>query len=438
MERLLEKSLIEWRKLTDRLPIILRGARQVGKSYLVEQFGRQYFSTLVVVNFEFQPTLKACFESLDPIKIIQSLELLTRQTIRPGECLLFLDEIQECPNAVMALRYFKEKMPDLHVIGAGSLLEFVLEEERFSFPVGRVQFLYLKPLSFHEFLLSLGEFRIVEFLEQTSLGNPPTEAIHEYCIKIFKQYLLIGGMPAAVNAYLQHRSFLASQRMHQVLLQTYQSDFGKYATRTQHKYLQTFFERAPGLVSRHFKYVEVDPDARSRDLRVALRQLSWAGILHCIYETDASGIPLQAQIDERKFKLLFLDVGLLQSAGKTDAQMIWDQDLIQVHNGMLAEQVVGQELISYQDSFEVPSLYFWKRDKRNSEAEVDYVIQVGSKVIPIEVKSGKYGHLKSLQRFMEEKKCPLGVKISSSPLSQEKNVLSVPFYLIEHLSRFLE
>ncbi len=437
MKRELQDVLIQWKNQAERLPLILRGARQVGKSYLVENFGSEHFKSVITLNFELQPSLGRAFEALDPFKIISTLEILTNRSIRPGECLLFFDEIQECPKALLSLRYFKEKLPQLHVIGAGSLLEFTLQEEKFSFPVGRVQFIYLKPLSFQEFLDALGENKIIEYLSKITLSDQFESGLHEHILILFKQYLLVGGMPAAVKAFVESKTFLESYRIHQALLQSYQSDFGKYSTKAQHKYLQRFFEKAPGVVGQHFKYVEIDPEARSRELKVALQQLTWSGLVHCIFETNASGIPLQSQVDEKKFKLLFLDVGLLQAAGKVNPQMPWEEDILQIRSGALAEQVVGQELLAYQDCYETPHLYFWKREKKNSSAEVDYVVQVGSRIMPIEVKSGKGGHLKSLHKFMEEKKAPMGLKISAAPLSLDGNILSVPFYLIKHIPRLL-
>jgi len=440
MRRQLEIELIRWKDQSNRLPLLIRGARQVGKSYLVEQLGKNHFSSMVTLNFELQPSLKSCFESLDPARIIPAIEVFTRCSIEPGKCLLFLDEIQECPEAIRSLRYFKEKMPELHIIGAGSLLEFTLQEEKFSFPVGRVQFIFLKPLSFHEFLEALGETKVLATLSGVTFREPLSTAMHEHFLALFRRYLLVGGMPAAVSAYLeQNQSFLAAQRVHQSLLQTYQSDFGKYSSRSQYKYLQQFFEKAPMVVGSHFKYVAINPEVRSRELKTALQQLNWAGLIHTVYQTQASGVPLHAQvrIDDSKFKLLFLDVGLMQTAGKIDSAAVWDDDILQIRSGALAEQVVGQELIAYQDPYESPQLFFWKREKKNSSAEVDYVIQNRTAIIPVEVKAGKTGHLKSLARFCEEKKPPVGLKISAAPLSRDPWVLSLPFYLIEQIPRLL-
>lgn len=437
MKRTLESTLLDWKNRDIQIPLIIRGARQVGKSYLIETFGKNNFSSTVVVNFEYQPQLKSCFTTLNPFEIVSKLELLIKSTIKKGETLLFLDEIQECPEAIQSLRYFKEKMPELHVIAAGSLLEFALNEEHFSFPVGRVQFLYLKPLSFHEFLFNSGEEALLQEMANVSLQRPFDPVVHEHALKLFKTYFLVGGMPAAVHDFLKNHSFAEAQRAHSIILQTYRSDFGKYSTKAQHPYLQRFFDKAPHVVGQHFKYVEIDPDVRARDLKVALQQLSWAGIVQLVYETNASGLPLRAQVDDRKFKLLFLDIGLMQSAGQIDAGLVWEQDLLQIRAGALAEQIVGQELLAYAGPYDLDSLYFWKREKKNSTAEVDYVIQVDSKIFPVEVKAGKTGHLRSIQKFIEEKQSLLGIKISQAPLGIDKMILSVPFYLIEQIPRLV-
>jgi uncharacterized protein len=438
MKRSLEQELKTWRDNPRRLPLILRGARQVGKSYLIQKFGKENFASFVEVNFEFQPELKSCFDTLDPIKIVAKLETYVKTAIEPGKTLLFLDEIQECPPAILALRYFKEKMASLHVISAGSLLEFALEEEEFSFPVGRVQFIYLYPLSFIEFLYALEEDRLIDLLPKTSLQNPLDNDLHEHLLKLVRYYFLTGGLPEAINSFLVKNSFLESRNTQLSLLQTYQKDFGKYASKTQHVYLQKFFTRAPAVVAQHFKYVNIDRDARPTDLKTALELLSKAGLITQVFHTSASGLPLRAQINEKKFKLIFLDIGLLQAAMGSEPHLVFEKDLLQLLSGVLAEQFVGQELLAYANVFEEKRLYFWEREKQTSSAEVDYVINLDGRIVPIEVKGGKGGHLKSLHQFLVEKNCPVGVRISSSPLMLENNILSIPFYLIRELPRLLQ
>ncbi|HKZ00462.1 MAG TPA: ATP-binding protein [Rhabdochlamydiaceae bacterium] len=437
MRRAIEPILKKWKDQSGRLPIILRGARQVGKSFIIEKFGKENFESLVTCNFEFRPELISCFDSFDPLAICAKLEVAFKLRIIPGKTLLFLDEIQNCPKAITALRYFKEKLPALHVIAAGSLLEFALHEEQFSFPVGRVQFLYLKPLSFYEYLVCQNHDKLVELLDNVTLQHPLEPFIHEQLLLLLREYFLIGGMPSVVRCFLETRSFLECQTLLTGLLATYRTDFPKYASKTQYKHLQTFFERAPGLVSQHFKYTLVSPEHRSQDLKIALEQLGWAGLLYKVLATSASGLPLQTHAKESKFKLLFLDGGLVNCANKLDIQTAWDTDLLQINSGAQAEQFVGQELLAYAEPHMSTQLYYWERDKKGSMAEVDYIIQAGSHIWPIEVKAGTTGSLKSLAQFLLEKHAPFGIRISQHPLSFYERVLSVPLYLIGQLPRLI-
>lgn len=437
MFRQLEDQLKAWKNDGFRLPLLLRGARQVGKSYLVESFGRENFESMVVVNFDANPEYGACFESLDPEQIIQKVELLSNQAITPGKTLLFLDEIQNCPKAIMALRYFKEKCPLLHVIGAGSLLEFTLEDEDFSFPVGRVQFIYVRPLSFKEFLIANNTLHLPLMLEQASISKPIDKVAHDLLIKYVKQYFLVGGMPAAIAAFLRTKSFLKAKEMQAIILQTYQNDFGKYAKKNAFKYLQLLFEKVPSLIGEQFKYSKIDGEASGRDLKKALHLLKLAGIIHAVHATSGSGIPLKFHQNDLKFKLLFLDVGLIQQVNQIDFETIWSEDLTQINAGMMAEQFVGQEFLAGGEFYEEKELFFWERDKQGSDAEIDYVITYKSHIIPVEVKAGTSGRLRSLKIFMEEKKSPLGIHISQNELSLDGKILSVPLYMIDQIPRLI-
>lgn len=448
MQRDIEKDLIYWKNQADHLPILLRGARQVGKSYVVEQFGRSHFENVLIVNFELQPELAVCFDSLNPKDILPKLSLLMHSQITPGKTLLFLDEIQDCPNAIRSLRYFKEQLPELHVIGAGSLLEFTLNDADFRMPVGRVQSLYLKPLSFKEYLTAVGYADFREYIEQIDLKNPIDDVIHQALLKQVKQYMGLGGMPSVLNAYrsseanvpgAMSRNYDFNQcRLQQAtLLNNYRQDFGKYAKHTQIKQLQQVFERAPGMVGDHVKYSKVDPDVRSDQIKLALELLQHAGLVHYIYSTGASGIPLITLMNEKKFKLLFLDVGLMVYASRAEVQLLLE-DVILVNRGAIAEQFVGQELLAYAPTYEEARLYFWSREKKSSQAEVDFLITVGSNIIPLEVKAGSTGHLKSLHLLMNEKKMAWGVRVSQHTLGIDNKILSVPIYMVSEISRLME
>lgn len=435
MKRIIHKSLLAWKQQPHRLPLLLRGARQVGKSFAVRQFAKEAFTDCVEINFEQFPHYQSCFQSLSTRTILLQLEALTNRSITPGQTLLFLDEIQECPQAIMALRYFKEECPELHVIGAGSLLEFALEAEDFSMPVGRVQFLQMQPLSFQEFLTALGKDKLVAFLQQVTVASGIPEAIHHELLALLKQYAMIGGMPAVVQAYLEGQSLKICQDLQTALLQTYRADFGKYAKAPEHRYLQALFMKLPRLVAEQFKYSKVMLDARANDIKNALAKLVLAGLVYRVHASPASGLPLSALINEKKFKTLFVDIGLLMRAGELPLKMLMEESLDLVHQGALMEQLVGQELLAYQDPTLDHALYFWSREAKSSTAEVDYLITLGHHIVPLEVKSKSAGHLKSLHLLMQEKSLPLGVKISQAPLAQSGNLLSVPAYLLAELPR---
>ncbi len=432
MRRKLEKELSEWKDRKEHLPILLRGARQVGKSYLVERFGKSFFEDVAVVDLENRPDLRQVFSVREPSEILSRLSLSLGKPIVPGKSLLFLDEIQLCPEILTCLRYFKEKMPELHVIAAGSLLEFLLQEENFSFPVGRVEFLYLRPLSFLEYLEAAAPF-VASRLQEWNLEKMPSDMEHQEMLKWVRRYLFTGGMPAAVSASLQENSLLECQRVHYRILQAYESDFGKYAKEIQHKYLRLVFQRAPALVGKILKYQEIDPEVRSRDLKPAIDLLCHAGLFQRTFATTAAGLPLHAHVKEGRAKLFYLDVGLLQSATKVDSEAFFQEDILQINSGMLAEQFVQQELLSYSAPFQNAPLLFWEKER--AEAEVDFVISMGSKIFPIEVKAGSTGALRSMHGFLNEKKLELGIRISQHPLSLRENLLSVPLYLISSLGK---
>ncbi len=420
------------------MPLLLRGARQVGKTFTVETFGQTYFTNTLTINFERQREYLACFaDSLDPKNILTAIKLISRESIIPGKTLLFLDEIQECPRAIMSLRYFKEMMPELHVIGAGSLLEFALNQTGFRMPVGRVQSLYLKPLSFREFLGALGYQELDNYLSTTELNTKINPAIEQHLHTLLHQYFSIGGMPAIVKCFMETQDWRQCQILQSSLLSTYRDDFSKYAKTSQHKYLQRLLEQAPSMCGQHFRYSKVDPDMQSRELKSALEALQYAGIIYKVHQTNAAGLPLNAQLKEKKFKLLFLDIGLVKASQMLDVELLQQKDLLLINRGMLAEQFVGQELLAYMDPYLPQPLYYWEREKKGSEAEVDYVMNINDKIIPIEVKAGKTGSLRSLQLFLTEKQQKIGLRLSMQPLSFHDRILSVPLYMLCELRRLV-
>jgi hypothetical protein len=432
MKRDLHTTLSRWKKHPLRMPLIIRGARQVGKTYAIQSFAKEAFSSVMVINFEAAPNYVPCFESMDPAAIVRSIELISRQKIVPGETLLFLDEIQQCPRALQSLRYFKENSPELHVIAAGSLLEFAMEEESFSFPVGRVQFARLYPLSFLEFLDAIGDGALREELASFRIDKPPGLAIHQQLLRRLSEYFIVGGMPSAVLAYLKTQSFLEVQYVQKAIWDTYENDFAKYAPITHHRHMKKIFQEVPRLIGDHVKYNKIDPEIPNpaREMKRALELLQLAGLIHPITATSAGGVPLTSGIRETIFKLIFLDIGLVEQGMGLEPQ---NPGLM---TGPLAEQFVGQELIANGDAQLEMRLFFWAPE--GGSAEVDYLLTQKGSILPVEVKAGKWGKLRSLHRFMSEKKARLGIKISSEPLQRHENILSIPLYLTAHLFRLIE
>ena len=440
MKRDIDDTLKTWKTEAHRYPLLVRGARQVGKTYSIKQFGENEFDNLVEVNFEQKPQYLTCFESLEPKKIVETLSVLTKSDIIPGKTLLFLDEIQECPKAISALRYFYEQMPDLHVIGAGSLLEFVMSQESFKMPVGRVQYLYMKPLSFLEFLDNVGESRTRNVIETFSWDNLPSPAIHKHLLSLIKKYAVIGGMPAIVSEYISSSSLEKCFQIQTIIIQTYRDDFGKYASKVKYKYLEKIFFAVPKMVGNKFKYSHVDNNLQSRDLKEALELLEKAGVVYRIKQTSGNGLPLEANAKERHFKTVFVDIGLMQNICGLSSDLLIspDEDFIKVNEGAIAEQFTAQELLAYRDVYLAPSLYYWAREARSSNAEIDYLIPHGSSVLPIEVKAGKTGTLRSMHIFLEQYSLSAGVRISQHYFNRTLPIISFPFYAIKRIPHLMK
>ncbi len=438
MQRDIEKDLHRWKQLRDPMPLLIRGARQVGKSHVIEKFGKENFDHFVLVNLEQHPEYIRCFDTLEPQKIINSIELVTGSSIHIGKTLLFIDEIQESPRAILALRYFKEQMPKLHVIGAGSLLEFVINDENFRMPVGRIEFKYVRPLSFGEYLDASGNHKLREYMKTIHIHDTIEDVVHSRLLTLLREYCSLGGMPAVIAEYLQTKNLQRCGELQTAVLSTYRNDFGKYAKHTQHALLQTIFTKAPALVSEWLKYTKLDPDTPAKAVKGALLKLCDAGLIILVHATSGSGIPFTTDMNEKKSKMLFLDIGLVKKACHLDLDLLFKKDLLLINNGALAEQLVGQELLSYMGKEEKNNLFFWAREQKSSSAEIDYLIAVDSHIIPLEVKSRSTGSLRSLKIFLEEKKLPLGVRISEVPFSFEKSLLTIPLYLIEQLPRLVQ
>ncbi|KHD05744.1 hypothetical protein PN36_22560 [Candidatus Thiomargarita nelsonii] len=449
MKRAELSYLGKWKDKKTRKPLVIRGARQVGKSYLVRQFAQAYKLELLEINFELNDDYIACFQSKEPKQIITLLELKASQKVIPGKTLIFLDEIQAAPQVFAALRYFYEILPQLHIIAAGSLLDFILEEHSFSMPVGRIEYLHLGPLKFKEFLDGKGQLR--KFIEEYHSSTPFPLVVHDELMKMFKLYLAIGGMPEAIQVYNDTGSLLEVDMIKQSILLSYRDDFSKYGRRFKHTRMQKVFQKLPFQIGKKLKYVNLEPNEKSAELKKALHLLELARIYYPVYHTAANGIPLRAQTNEKMQKPLFLDVGLLTKAcGVSYADIDAADEVTLVNLGALCEQFIGQHLLYAKPCYEEPELFYWCREKRQSSAEIDYILNYGSKIIPVEIKAGKTGTLKSLHVFIKEKKLDYGVRFNADkpsycdiPISLPGAVgkfrlLSLPLYMVEELSRMVD
>jgi len=431
MKRDIYSALVSWKAAKNRQPLLIRGARQTGKTFIINEFGKTEYNSLITLNFERNPEYKDIFITFDPQEILERISLYTGKKTEPGETLLFLDEIQECPKAITSLRYFYEEMPQIHLIAAGSLLEFTLSSENFRMPVGRIQYLFLFPLSFGEFLTAIGESELRSFISDGSKLEKTPESLHIKLIEYVRKYFIIGGMPAVVQEYISTRNIFDCQKIQRSILDTYSDDFAKYARKSKHQYLKKVFNAVPGMVGQKFVYTQVDREIKSRDLKEALELLETAGVVNRIRQVNGVGLPLAASVNEAYFKVIFLDVGLLHAISGIYAETAMEKDLAAIFKGAVAEQFAGQELIAYQNSFTKPTLFYWGRQAKNSTAEIDYLIELDAQIIPIEVKSGSTGRMKSLHFFIEYYHSKKAVKISQAPFLAGNPIVSLPFYAIE-------
>jgi len=430
MKRIIDHFLLQWKLDDFRKPLLIRGARQVGKTYSVRQLGATY-QDFVEINFERQAEAEKIFErDLDPARMCRELSLIAKKPIIPGKTLLFLDEIQIAPRAITALRYFYELMPDLHVIAAGSLLDFAIEQV--GIPVGRVQSLYMHPLSFIEYVAATGNGLFI-----AEIINHPTEQeispmVHSSLLELLGEYLALGGMPHSVQLWINKKNPLECAKVHHILLDTYRQDFAKYARKLQVKYVELLFEHLPVQLGRKFKYSLIEGDFRKRELAPALDLLVTAGIAHKVYYSAGQGIPLGAQIDPQDYKVIFLDTGLAQTLLDLDtAQWFLNPQAEFINKGSLVEAFVGQELLAYASPHSKNNAYYWHKEGAAGQAEIDYLLQIDAHVIPIEVKSGLGRTLKSINTFLSTHvKSPYGIRFSTQNYSIHNNIHSYPLYAI--------
>jgi len=427
MERSITLFLQNWTTDDNRKVALLRGARQVGKTYTIRELGNK-FQHFLEINFEENPTILSFFvESLDPQVICENLSAYYGTPIIPGKTLLFFDEIQSCLPAIQSLRFFHEKMPDLHVIAAGSLLEFALEELP-TFGVGRIQSYFMYPMNFEEFLLANKEDGLLSLMKKASPTILLASPIHEKLVFYLKRYLLIGGLPEVVKTFVSTRDLNKCQETLDTLLLGYYDDFAKYKSRVPAIRLRDIFLSIARQSGSKFKYSNAISNANHGQIKEGLDLLCLAGIAYRIYHTSANGLPLGAEVNVKKFKVLLFDIGLQQRMlGLNLGELLVKNDFDSINKGNLAELFVGLEL--YRKSvIKWAEVYYWHRESKSSNAEIDYIIQDGDKLLPIEVKAGTKGQMQSMHLFLKEKNCTRGLRMSLENFSSYPPIDVYPMY----------
>ncbi len=437
--------------------LVFRGARQVGKTTAVRNIPELLKGEIGIlqINLEEYPELATVFSSNDANRILEELSFIASSVPTPGN-IVFLDEIQAIPAALQAMRYLREHRPDLRFIAAGSLLETELESGKISVPVGRMEYLFLGPLTFEEFLVAhSGTTMEVDLLKNWLPGKPFPEVAHKKLLNYLRKYLVVGGMPEAVTDYISSGSTTNSSRIHASILNTYRDDFAKYSAGNDLLVLRKVFDWVSARAGDKVIYSKVCPGVRAKKVSDAIDLLSSARVIFPVTHSSGNGLPLGSEVNRSIYKLFFLDVGLM--AHMTGISRITEEQIRSdnlVNNGKLAEQFIAQHLLFNQPSWERPALHYWLREKRSSNAEVDFLVQNSSRVIPIEVKAGKAGSMKSLMRFMQEKDSSLAVRFDNNFPSLQKvdhklgngaglsdrvtfDLLSLPLYMVGEMDRIL-
>ncbi|MDR0371548.1 MAG: AAA family ATPase [Prevotellaceae bacterium] len=440
-ERRIIASLRKWADSPHRKPLVLRGARQVGKTTVIEEFAGD-FDTFLSLNLE-KKADKALFEAADtPEDVLTAIYLLKNKEKKAGRTLLFIDEVQSSRKAVGLLRYFYEDFPELYVIAAGSLLETLIDVQ-ISFPVGRIDYLALRPCSFSEFLGAIGENQIREKLLKCELP----EAIHSRVMKLFNEFVLVGGMPEVVARYAENRDIVALRRVYDTLLNGYQDDVEKYAgNKTERNVLRHILKNGWRYAGQRIRFECFgESNYKSREVGEAFRTLEKAMVLELCFPTVSTDVPLSPDL-KKSPKLLWLDTGMVNYVAKNQLNLFGTQDISEHWKGKIAEHIVGQELLSHNDSVSAQR-NLWVRGAKNSQAEIDFVIQTDRQLIPVEVKSGHNAKIKSMHLFMDESKHDFAIRFWNNPMQKDTielpsgkkyTLLNLPFYYAEIIGEIMK
>jgi len=428
MKRKVSDFLLKWKNSSQRMPLVINGARQVGKTFIVEQFGQQHYEKVLYLNMEIEATFCRFLETeLAPDKIIQYLEATKMTDILPGKTLLFIDEIQACERALTSLKYFCEQMPGQHIIAAGSLLGVAINREHYSFPVGKVNEINMYPMDFEEFLWAMNMEKLAEEIKSHFVGNEAMpEALHKVALDMYQKYSLIGGMPAAVATFTETNSFVKTQIIQNGILNQYLIDMAKYADNTTSIKIRACYNSIPAQLAKEnvkFQYKVVQRGGTATIFGEAIEWLVFAGVSLKCQRLNHGFVPVSAYIDLANFKLYLADIGLLTAHSKIPLQIILSP--VEVDNtflGAMTENYVAQVFI--HNGYD---LMYWQSE---GKAEVDFVLQIDDAVIPVEIKKGRRNRSKSLGVFVEKYKSPYALRISKKNFGFDNGIKSVPLYAV--------
>ena len=426
MKRTLYKRLLLWKNSRNRKPLLLQGARQVGKTYLVDEFGHNEYSSFIYLNFEQDPDLKTLFTgSLNPQNIIKNISLYIGQKITSDDTLIFFDEIQVVQEVLTSLKYFYEQTPDYHIISAGSLLGVSVGKQS-SFPVGKVNFMTMYPMNFTEYLTAFGEELLTEKLMNTKTVEALPEILHEKLLNQLKMYLYLGGMPEVLQDYLDNEDIASVREIQNEILKAFQRDFSKYTEKSQAIKTSELWQSIPYQLAKEnkkFKYSNVRKRARAATFEQTIEWLKKAGLIHIVYQINAPKLPLSGYADYSKFKVYLLDTGLLGAMLNLSSDIIRKPtELFSEYKGAFIENFVTTELVAS----EISDLFYWTS---KSDAEVDFVVQSGNQIYPIEVKSGLSRNLKSIRSYAQKYKPKYIFRISSRNFIRDNDFINIPLYV---------
>lgn len=431
MQRYALKHLINWKNKKNHKPLVIQGARQVGKTWLMQEFGKKYYEQVAYINFDVDVKSREIFDvDYDTERLIMDIGLVTKTKINPENTLIILDEIQECPRALTSLKYFQENAPQYDIIVAGSLLGVACHEGT-GFPVGKVSFMNLYPLSFEEFLLAMGEERFVELLNKKDFKT--IKLFNNKYEKLLKQYCYVGGMPEVVNDFIENKDFESVRNLQREILTAYEEDFTKHIPANTVAKIRLLWKSIPAQLSKEnkkFIYGAAKEGARARDFEAALSWLINSGLIYRVNKITKPDLPITAYEDFNSFKLFVLDVGLLGAMTNLQAETIIDGNRIfEEFKGAIAEQYVLQQFKTIKDF----PVFYWSNE--TSRAEIDFVIQIKSDVVPVEVKAERNLQAKSLKVYMEKFKPNYAIRTSMADYKKTDNLIDLPLYGMESIGQ---